>query len=356
MRILIDIGHPAHVHYFRNFIKVMKDKKHEFCVVARDRDIVFKLLQAFNIDFISRRYGSTNIFGKLFYLVKTDLLLFKIAWDFHPDLFLSFGSTYAAHAAKLVRKPSIAFDDTEVAKLEHFLYIPFSDIICVPSCFKKKMGKKQLKFDGYMELCYLHPKYFKPDKSILKEAGIDENENFIFLRFVAWKASHDMGQVGLTSECKKKLLKELKKYGKVFISSENELPAEFKKYQINISPAKVHHILNFASLYIGEGATMASECAMLGTPAIYVNSITSGTLEEQEKYGLLYSFRNSNGVLEEALELINTPNLRHIHQERRQKMLVDKIDVAGFMVWFVENYPESVRIMRADPDYQNRFK
>jgi predicted glycosyltransferase len=26
MRILIDINHPAHVHYFRNFIKIMVKK------------------------------------------------------------------------------------------------------------------------------------------------------------------------------------------------------------------------------------------------------------------------------------------------------------------------------------------
>jgi len=37
-------------------------------------------------------------------------------------------------------------------------------------------------------------------------------------------------------------------------------------------------------------------------------------------------------------------------------MLNDKIDVTGFMVWFVENYPESKRIMLANPDYQFRFK
>lgn len=32
MKILIDINHPAHVHYFRNFIKLMVDKKREFLI------------------------------------------------------------------------------------------------------------------------------------------------------------------------------------------------------------------------------------------------------------------------------------------------------------------------------------
>ena len=30
MKILIDMNHPAHVHYFRNFIKLMEAKGHEF--------------------------------------------------------------------------------------------------------------------------------------------------------------------------------------------------------------------------------------------------------------------------------------------------------------------------------------
>ena len=37
-------------------------------------------------------------------------------------------------------------------------------------------------------------------------------------------------------------------------------------------------------------------------------------------------------------------------------MLADKIDVTAFLVWFVENYPQSFQIMKENPDYQLRFK
>lgn len=131
-----------------------------------------------------------------------------------------------------------------------------------------------------MELCYLHPKYFKPDPSVLA----------------------------------------------------------------------------FASLFVGEGATMASECAMLGTPAIYVNSLTAGTLEEQEKFDLIYGFRNSNGVLNKAFQLLKVNNVKQVYQKRRNKMLADKIDVTAFMVWFIENYPKSVKVFKDNPDYQYKFK
>ena len=49
-------------------------------------------------------------------------------------------------------------------------------------------------------------------------------------------------------------------------------------------------------------------------------------------------------------------NLKEKWQEKRDLMLKDKIDVSQFFVWFIENYPESARIMRENPDYQYRFK
>jgi len=54
--------------------------------------------------------------------------------------------------------------------------------------------------------------------------------------------------------------------------------------------------------------------------------------------------------------LVNTENLKAIFAKRRREMLRDKIDVASFMTWFLENYPESVRTMRADSDYQYNFR
>ena len=155
---------------------------------------------------------------------------------------------------------------------------------------------------------------------------------------------------------KKKTVKELSKHARVFISSEGKLPKDLRQYRIKIPPESMHDALTFATLFIGEGATMASECAMLGTPAIYVNSLSAGTLEEQEKYGLIFGFRNSNGVLEKATELLNNRKLKKTWQERRYKMLSEKIDVTAFMVWFIENYPESKCVMQRNPDYQYLFK
>jgi len=355
MRILIDIGHPAHVHLFKNFSWIMQKKGHSVLFTSRDKEVTVQLLRAYKFDFIVFGRPLKKIVGKIWGLIKFDFLLFKTALKFKPDILLSAGSMYAAQVAWILRKPHVTFEDT--GNMEQIrLYKPFSKVILVSTAFHKNLGEKQIQYKGYHELAYLHPNYYQPDDTIYATLKLRKGEPFLIIRFVSWEASHDMGHAGFTARIKVDIVNELSKHTEVFISSECDLSGSLKKFQIKIPSERMHDALAFAALYIGEGATMASECAMLGTPAIYVNSITAGTLEEQEKYGLIYSFRNSDGVLGKALKLIDTPNLRQIHQERRQKMLVDKINVTEFMCWFIENYPESVNIMRTDPDYQLRFR
>jgi uncharacterized protein len=359
MRIFIDIGHPAHVHYFKNFIKIMESKGHTFFVSARERSIIFNLLDKYKIPFFNRGKGRDSVPGKLFYMIAADLKLFSKAFKFNPDIFISFASPYAAQTAWLLRTPHIVIDDTEHARFGHLFYKPFSSVFLNPSCFKKDFGRRQIRFNSYSELFYLHPNNFSIAFDNLTLPGIDENEKFALLRFVSWKASHDIGHSGLDLVSKRQLVELLvEKDYKVFISAEGEnADPFFDKYMINISPDLIHQVMAHADLLVTEGATMASECAMLGTPAIYVNSLDAGTLREQEdKYQLIYGFRSSKGVLEKVSELINKPNLKETYQTRRQKMLADKIDVTAFMVWFIENYSESVKTMKESPDYQDRFR
>lgn len=357
MRILIDLGHPAHIHYFKNFVKIMKAKGHEFAIVARDKEVLHSLLNHYNFQYISRGKGRNSLIGKLFYILYADYIIYKVALRFKPDLFLSFSSTYAAHVSKLVGKPHIAFDDTEHAKLELLMYTPFSDVIINPKCYWKKFSNKQIFIDTFFELCYLHPKYFKTDLNILRQYNIFPNEVFFVLRFVSWNASHDIGAKGISNEMKLTLVKKLETKGKVLISAEGSLPEELEKYRLKINPIHLHDILSQCSLYVGEGATTASECVALGVPAVYVNSLNAGTLQEQsDEYGLI-SVRTS-----EDLERIFDNCVENISENKekmvklKSKLLQNKIDGTAFLVWFIENYPESKQIMKKNPDYQYKFR
>ena len=102
---------------------------------------------------------------------------------------------------------------------------------------------------------------------------------------------------------------------------------------------------------------MASESAVLGTPAIYINSLKVGYVEEQEKkYQLAYNFSDSNGALEKALELLRSEKKLNKFKKKRTILLDEKIDVTSFIVWFIENYPKSLNIIKKNSDYQYNFK
>ena len=357
MKIFIDIGHPAHVHYFRNFIKIMESKGHKFFVCARDKEVAHSLLNHYQIEYTSRGKGRKSLAGKLIYIIEADYKLFKLAKLFKPDIFLSFGSAYAAHVSKILHKPHIAFDDTEHAKFEHMMYVPFTDVILTPSCFNKKLGPKQIFFNGYMELCYLYKNYFQTDNNIKAKLGLNSNDNYIIIRFVSWGASHDIGQYGLKNDTKQKIINTLKHKYKIFISSEAELPANLEEYKLRVNPADLHSVLAGAYLYIGEGSTTASECSVLGTPNIYINSLTVGYCKEQaEKYGLCFHLKNDNEIIGLIEELICKKDLAAEWRIKKEKMLQDKIDVTAFMVWFIENYPQSFKIIKENQNYQFNFR
>ena len=355
MRTFIDIGHPAHVHYFRNFISIMKSRGHQFFISARDKEVVHNLLRANNLYFTNRGKGKKSLIGKFFYLFIGVYLLLKYSLQFRPDIFLSFGSPYAAVVSKLLNKVHIAFDDTEHAKLAK-IYAPFTDVILSPSCFFPPFSRKQIFFDSYMEMCYLHPKYFTPRHDLLSCLGLTGDKRYVVLRFVSWNANHDFGLHGMLNETKRQLISELSNYARVFISSESSLPADLEPYRIIIPPEKLHHVLAYAALCISEGSTTASECTILGTPNIYVNSLKVGTNLEQEHYKLSYCFDNHEGVLQKAVELLGNEDKIADLSNKHRSMLSEKISPTDLMVWFIENYPESAKIMRANPDYQYRFR
>jgi uncharacterized protein len=356
MKILIDIGHPGHVHYFRNFIHLMKLDGHEFLIVARDKEVTFKLLSHYKIDYKSRGKGGKGILGKLLYIPIADFRIFKIGLKFKPDLFLSFSSTYAGHVAFLLNKPHIIFDDTEHAKFEHLMYKPFASSIMTPTCFYKNLGEKQIYFNGYMESCYLHKNLFKPNDKILNILNIKPNEKFVIIRFVSFGAGHDIGYKGINYKDKLALIEELKKDVKIFISSESELPNELKDHRFYVPAHFLHDALSYCCLYIGEGGTTASEATLLGVPAIYVNTLPlMGYLQDEERHGLLFHLSNIEDITQKAKEIINMNDSKNHFILKRNLLLKNKINVTNFMVWFISHYPESKEILRKNPEYQGKF-
>lgn len=353
MRITVDINHPAHVHYFKHFIREMKKRGHEVLITASKKDITFRLLESSQLEFKDVGTYGASLVSKLVNIPIIDLQYYRTVKTFKPDILLGFGSIRAAHASVLLRKPCINFEDTEHSTEQIHLYRSFVEAICTPSCYLQDLGRKQIRFNGYMELASLHPNYFTPNPAVLTELGLTDGDPFIIVRFVSWQASHDIGQHGIRDKIG--LVKALERYGRVLITSEGALPRELQPYQIQLSPEKLHDLLYYATLYVGEGGTTATEAAVLGTPSIFVSSLagTMGNFIELERtYGLLYSLTDDSAALDRAIEILQDPASKDNWRIKREQLLKDKINVIAFMTWFIENYPHSVISIKEHPEVQ----
>ena len=352
MKILFNIGHPAQVHLFKNLIRELERRGHQCKITTIAKDVSLYLLDAYGFEYEVVGEEKPTLATKAMELLRVESRLYRIARSFRPDLLVGgVGNVYVAHVGKLLRKPSIVFDDTEHAKIDHRLMDPFVSVICTPSCYRGDIGPKQVRYNGYHELAYLHPDRFTPNPAVLTELGLAEGDPFIIVRFVSWQASHDVGHNGLTLDTKRKAIHEFEKFGRVFITSENPLPEEFENYRISVSQEKMHDMLYYATLLYGESATMASECAVLGTHAIFCDFAGRGyTDEEEREYDLVYNFKldksSQKESIEKAAELLRDPDLKEKGRGKRERLLSDKIDVTAFMIWFIENYPTSVAMAK----------
>ena len=360
MKVLIDIGHPAHVHIFRNLAGELVKDGHTVLFTCRDKECAIDLLKAHGYLPISFGKPFKSAPGKILGLFWFDIRMLLLLLRYKPDITLGHSSMYAAQMSWLLGIPHISVEDT--GNMEQIrLYKPFTRAILVPDSFHKNLGDKQIAYKGNHELAYLHPKRFTADPAILSELDVKPGEAYVILRFVAWNASHDKGHKGISLKNKQKAIELFSKYARVFISSEAALPQELEQYRLPVNPEKLHDAIAFASLLFGESATLASEACMLGVPAVYLdNTGRCYTREEELKYGMIYNYteteEDQEKAIQKGIELLSTPGINEEWQQRRQKMLNDKIDVTAFLAWFVENWPESMKIMKETPEYQERFR
>ncbi|KKH27282.1 DUF354 domain-containing protein [Methanosarcina mazei] len=339
MNILFDIGHPKDVNVFKNVIWKLQERGHEIKIVARAKENTKRVLEEYGFEYEVCRYYKTMP-GKAIGILMNDIWLYKQTKTFKPDIFVSPGSPYSAHVSRLLKKPHLAFSDTEIAGLVIKLTFPFTDKIYTSNSFYLNLGPKQERFDGYYELAYLHPKYFTPNKEVLKKYQL--SSKYIILRLSPLSSHHDINATGLNIKTEDELsefVSQLEKYGRVIISSENTSWQTVKDHQLKIHPKDLHDIIYYSSLCIGEGATMASEAAILGVPSIYVSNTQRGYLNElEEKYGLAYTIQKSEEGLKKAIEILEKESSRNKWNIKKEKMLSEKTDVVEYMINIIENY------------------
>ena len=347
MSVLVDINHPAHVHLFKHFIWEIEKLGYESIVTVKKIPSAIALLQHYGIPYIDLGKKRDSLGGKLLDTLRNDYHLLKIVQE--KNIRVAVGSSISiAHVSRLTSMTSLVFDDDDAAVQPLFSRFahPFADYIVTPDALSsEKYGDKHIRYPGYHELAYLHPRRFKPDPTVLDMLSLTKNEPFFVLRFNAFKAHHDLREGGLPIEIKRKLIEILLKYGKVFITTERDIDREFEQFRLEMPPEKIHSLLYFASLFIGDSQTMTTEAALLGTPSLKCNSF-AGRLaipnELERRYKLCKSFTPTQGLalVEEVRSLLQKSDLKGVMQNRLRHLYRDKSDVTSFMVDLVTSFLE----------------
>jgi hypothetical protein len=266
-----------------------------------------------------------------------DLRLLAVARRFRPDVLIAEAPVRASHVAFALRRPCIGLDDSECSRAQRWLFLPFVTEILTPECYELDLGRKQVRYAGYKELAYLHPDRFAPDASVLAAEGLVPGERFSVVRFVGWQAAHDIGQGGFSSEGRRRLVRELSLYGRVLLSCEAGIDPELAAFVFRSPAHRMHDLLYYASVCVTEGATVASECAVLGTPAVYMNPLACGYLKDQERrYGLVTNFngrQDEDAAIAAGVRIVSEYDVKRGEWRARAARLVSEhIDVTRFVV------------------------
>lgn len=366
MKILFELNHPAHYHLFINAATELS-MRHEVAFVVKQKDVLLKLFNSQSNYIIYNRKNKekkSGVINNVIWMLESDLkTLIFTSTKFRPDILI--GSNFTiTHIGKILNKPSFVCqeDDLAVSPQLGIISYPLATRILTPKvCDMGKWEFKQVQYCSYHELAYLSPKYFKPDKNKIKVLRPDEKP-YCLLRMSSLAAYHDIGKMGLTNKLVEQVIDILDNRMNLYILSERELKGELSNYQFPLDPKEIHHALYYASLYLGDSQTMAAEAAVLGTPAIRFNDFIGkiGYLDELEK-----KYKLCIGISTDQKELLFDKISQFVFESEKVKkewkakcaqMLQDKIELTDFLVWFIENFPDSDKILKNNPNYQYKFK
>jgi len=334
MNFLFDIGHPAHVHLFRNYIDYLKGKGHRVFVVSRKKDVTEKLLDYYKIDHYPVTLAAKTKYGMLKELLERNKFIFNLHKK--NKFSAAFGTSASIGFLKLkYGVPAFNFneDDDDVIKIYSYLAYSFATKVINPDCLRfNKWRNKRVLHSSYHELAYLHPNNFIPDINIVKSYNL-ETKKYVIIRLSALQAHHDIGIKGISKELLEIIKENLFEY-KIIESTEQN-----KKY--HIKPWDMHHFLAYAKMIISNSQTITAEAAVLGIPSIRINDFVGriSYLEELEnKYGLTYGFKpyQKNEIQDKINYILSLKELDYIWQNKRKLMLSDKIDLTDWMINYFE--------------------
>lgn len=303
MKLIIDIYHPADINFYKNAINKLSKKNVEVELIVRPRGKLVPILQKelpnLPLKIIGTYHNSTKV--KILGYIKRELELINYLSRIDFDVTTAFGSQIC-RPSRILGKPSVAFYDDFEYKSNFYLCKYSSTRYVIPD-YIPSFGRNIVKYKGLKELAYLHPKYFKPAKKILDDYNLKSNE-YVFIREIANTSLNYRTASSRLHE----IIPFLREMGfDVVVSLEDlSIKEKFKDCIILNEPVDdIYSLLNFASLTVSSGDTMARESCLVGTPTIYTGSRDMSVNKELIEKECMYKVDNIMDIIPTVKKIVD---------------------------------------------------
>ena len=134
MNILFDIGHPGHVHLYKNLSKQLEKDGHKVYYSVREVPVALHLMDVYQMHYLYLGKKSNSILGKAWKTIKNDIVLFCFVVRHKIDIGISSGISLS-HVSRITKMKSFIFgdDDDEVAQLAVKYGFPYAEAVLSPS-------------------------------------------------------------------------------------------------------------------------------------------------------------------------------------------------------------------------------
>ncbi len=359
MRILFDLGHPAHYHLFRNAMAALRAGGHHVRIFARHKDCLTDLLDAAGWGYEIVRRPGRSIPAMA---AEAAHVLARIVARARRERFdLMVGtSVVVGLASRLTGARSVVFgeDDARAVPLLALAGYRPAHYVVTPQCLAHEdHGPGHLTYPGYHELAYLHPRRFAPDPGVRRLLGVGPDEPYSLVRLVALTAHHDVGQRGLSPEQARRIVRRLRAKGRVFVSREAAGGPDVGAEPLPTPPHRIFDVMAGAEMLVCDSQSMAMEAAVLGVPSIRCNTFVGRltVLQELEhRYGLTAGYLPGDfpTLLATLDDWLARPDLRGQWQRRREAMLADTLDLTDWMLELFDDLAHNRPPRARKPDLQ----
>ena len=321
-KIWIDLDNSPHVPFFKPIIDDLHRNGYSTFLTARDCFQVCGLADLMKLEYkkIGRHYGKNVLMKVAGLLIRSSQLMSSVLNE-KPDIAVSHGSRSQVLISSLLNIPTVVIADyehTQAVARPTYVIVPEM----IPDSSVKGYSKAVLKYPGIKEDVYVPD--FKPDPSILKDLGIQEDEILVTIRPPATEAHYHnpeserlfeetLNFLGEQENVRMVILPRNEKKQTAWVKSNWSALCDSRKIIIPEHVVDGLNLIWHSDLVISGGGTMNREAAALGVP---VYSIFRG------KIGAVDRYLSENGRLV-LLETVEDVRKKIILNKR---LRADKID------------------------------